>query len=138
MFASSRSLIRYYAELEPKATQVTIMEMLKLAEDGDASAMKALTRQARFIAEGLRIITTALSPEVIFLTGGLTSSWMRFGPIIAKELSTGMLAGDPPRLAVTSDVELARLRGAAARVLQRHSGYHRGGDGGRKSRKRKS
>jgi hypothetical protein len=30
-----------------------------------------------------------------------------------------------PRLMVTTDAELARLRGAAALVLQRHSGYHR-------------
>jgi hypothetical protein len=36
-----------------------------------------------------------------------------------------MLAGTPPRLFSATDGELARLRGAAALVLQRHSGYHR-------------
>jgi hypothetical protein len=36
-----------------------------------------------------------------------------------------MLSGTPPRIIVTSDVELARLRGAAALVLQRHAGYSR-------------
>ena len=125
MFASSRAAINYFSELAPKAARPTIMELLNLAEDGDASALKALTRQAKFLGEGLRTITTALSPEVIFLTGGLTSSWSRFGPIVEKELAAGMLFGQPPRLAVTSDVELARLRGAAALVLQRHSGSTR-------------
>jgi hypothetical protein len=38
-----------------------------------------------------------------------------------------MLAGTPPRLFSATDGELARLRGAAALVLQRHSGYHRSG-----------
>jgi hypothetical protein len=52
-----------------------------------------------------------------------------------------MLAGEAPRIAVTSDVELARLRGAAALVLQRHSGYNRSQPGpadGKSIRKRKN
>jgi hypothetical protein len=36
-----------------------------------------------------------------------------------------MLAGDAPQLGITNDGEFARLRGAAAVVLQRHSGYQR-------------
>jgi hypothetical protein len=35
-----------------------------------------------------------------------------------------MLAGAAPDLGITKDGELSRLRGAAAVVLQRHSGYH--------------
>jgi hypothetical protein len=34
-----------------------------------------------------------------------------------------MLSGTAPRLTITSDGELSRLRGAAAVVLQRHSGH---------------
>jgi hypothetical protein len=36
-----------------------------------------------------------------------------------------MLAGAAPVLDITKDGELSRLRGAAAVVLQRHSGYHK-------------
>ena len=130
VYASSRAAIGYYTELQPDAIKPTIMELLNLAEDGDTSAIEALSRQAHFLAQGLRIISTVLSPELIMLTGGLTASWERFGPLIERELAANMLAGTPTRLAVTSDVELARLRGAAALVLQRHSGYSssRGGD----------
>ena len=41
------------------------------------------------------------------------------------ELKRQMLAGPPPRVMTTLNPEFARLRGAAALVLQRHSGYHR-------------
>jgi len=45
--------------------------------------------------------------------------------VIQAELEATMLAGHAPRLEITNDGELARLRGAAAVVLQRHSGYQR-------------
>ena len=96
-----------------------------MAEDGDAEAIQALNRQAMYLGKGLLIITAALAPDVILLTGGLTSSWARFGPMVEAELAGNMLAGQPPRITVTSDAELARLRGAAVLVLQRHSGYNR-------------
>jgi predicted NBD/HSP70 family sugar kinase len=125
MYASSRAALRFYAELAPKTPALTIRELLNRAEDGDLKAIEALSRQAMFLGQGLRLITTVLSPELILLTGDLTISWTRFGPIVEAELNGRMLAGVPPRLMVTVDAELARLRGAAALVLQRHSGYHR-------------
>ncbi|WP_213806405.1 ROK family protein [Granulicella sp. dw_53] len=141
VYASSSAAIGYYAELCPKSPRPSIMELLNLAEDGDSDAIQALNRQASYIGQGLRIITSALSPEVILLTGGLTSSWERFGPLVEAELAGHVLAGDPPRITVTSDVELARLRGAAALVLQRHSGYSRSqpqSANGKSIRKRKN
>ncbi len=125
VYASSRAAVNYYAELRPNSPKPTILELLNLAEDNDADAIAALSRQASYLGKGLRMVVTALSPEVILLTGGLTSSWARFGPIVKAELAEGMLAIDAPRIEVTTDVELARLRGAAVLVLQRHSGYHR-------------
>jgi predicted NBD/HSP70 family sugar kinase len=125
MYASSRAALRFYAELAPKTPALTIRELLNRAEDEDAKAIEALSRQAMFLGQGLRLIATALSPELILLTGDLTISWARFGPIVEAELNGQMLAGVSPRLMVTTDAELARLRGAAALVLQRHSGYHR-------------
>lgn len=118
-FASTRAAIRYYCERRPKLPTPTSLELLKLAEDGDKDAVAALTRQAKYLGQGLRTIVTALAPEVILLNGGLTSSWARFGPTVQAEL------GLPQRIEVTSDAELSRLRGAAAIVLQRHSGYSR-------------
>ena len=83
-------------------------------------ANEALRRQATYLGMGLGIITSALSPEVILLTGGLTSSWARFGEQVESELARQMLAGSPPPIVVTNNLELARLRGAAALALQHH------------------
>jgi predicted NBD/HSP70 family sugar kinase len=123
VFASSTAALRYYAELAPKTT-LNIHELLRLTEEGDATAIAAVTRQATHLGRGLRLVTAALSPEVVLITGDLTTSWARFGPIIQKEMAGTMLAGAPPNLGITKDGELSRLRGAAAVVLQRHSGYH--------------
>jgi predicted NBD/HSP70 family sugar kinase len=125
VFASSRAAIRYYCELEPEKTEPDIQELLNLAEEGDAHALEAITRQARHLGRGLRLITATLSPELILLAGDITASWARFGGVIEEELTRTMLALTPPRLVVTNESELARLRGAAAIVLQRHSGYRR-------------
>ncbi len=123
VFASSTAALRYYAELSPKSRPVTVHELLQLTEEGDPAAIEAVSRQATHIGRGLRLITAALAPEVILITGDLTTSWSRFGPIIQHELNNTMLAGSAPLLGITKDGELSRLRGAAAVVLQRHSGY---------------
>jgi len=124
VFASSTAALRYYDELAPKGHVNNIHDLLRLTEEGDPTAITAVTRQATHLGRGLRLVTAALAPEVVLITGDLTTSWARFGPIIQKEMEGTMLAGMPPALGITKDGELSRLRGAAAIVLQRHSGYH--------------
>jgi predicted NBD/HSP70 family sugar kinase len=123
VFASSTAALRYYAK-GGDATPLTIQQLMQLTEEGDKRAIAAVSLQAKHIGRGLRLITAALAPEMILITGDLTSGWGRFGPIIEKQLHDTMLAGAPPRLTLSTDVELSRLRGAAATALQRHSGYH--------------
>lgn len=125
VFASSNAALRYYSEICPKAKPVNIGDLLRMSEEGDAAAIAAVSRQAVQVGRGLRLVTSALAPEVILIAGDITTSWARFGPIIQAELENNILAGAPPRLGTTNDGELSRLRGAAAVVLQRHSGYHR-------------
>jgi predicted NBD/HSP70 family sugar kinase len=124
VFASSTAALRYYAELAPKSRALNIHDLLRLTEEGDATAIAAVTQQATHLGRGLRLVTAALAPEVVLITGDLTTSWARFGPIIQEEMEGTMLAGAAPQLGITKDGELSRLRGAAAVVLQRHSGYH--------------
>lgn len=126
MFASTRAAVRYYNEAKGSADPgMTGTRLLNLAVDDDPAAVEALSRQAENLGRGLHAVTAALSPEVILFTGELTSAWQRFGPIVEAELKRQMLAGPPPRVMTTLNPEFARLRGAAALVLQRHSGYHR-------------
>ena len=125
VFASSNAALRYYREANPKAPSIGIHEMLRLADEGDAAAMAAITKQATHIGRGLRVVTAALSPEIILIAGDITTLWPKIGTVIQQEMEQTMLAGKAPELGITKDGELARLRGAAAVVLQRHSGYHK-------------
>jgi len=124
-FASSRAALRIYQELAPKAPSSNIQELLRMAEEGDAAAEKAVFRQAKALGQGLRLITAALSPELILITGEITSCWKKFGPTVEKELQDAMLVKPAPRLAIAGDGYLARLSGASAMLLQRHASYHR-------------
>jgi predicted NBD/HSP70 family sugar kinase len=123
--ASSDAALRVYRELGGDPQVDSIQRLLGLIEEEDPKAIAAVETQARHLGRGLRLITAALSPELILVTGALTTYWARFGPIVYEELAAGVLAGSPPRLEVTTEGETARLRGAAAIVLQRHSGYDR-------------
>ncbi len=123
VFASSKAALRYYSDLTCGQSALTFQELLRLAERGDTSAVEALRRQAQQIGRGLRLVTAALSPEMILISGDLTSVWSQVGPVIQAEMERTLLAGTPPLLSITQDGELSRLRGAAAVVLQRHSGY---------------
>jgi predicted NBD/HSP70 family sugar kinase len=122
-FASSDAALRFYNEHSSGANVRDIQDLMYRMEDGDEAAREALEKQARNLGRGLRLITAALSPEVILVTGALTTCWDRFGPIVQEQLEAGILAGSAPRLEITKEGELARLRGAAAIALQRHSGY---------------
>jgi predicted NBD/HSP70 family sugar kinase len=125
MFASSRAAIRYYAELEPKAAKLSIGELVAFAMDGNASARKAIDRQAIAIGRGIRMLNAALSPDVILFAGDITNFWHMAQELITSESRGGLQTGFEPRLLSIGDGELARLRGAVAVVLQRHTGYYR-------------
>lgn len=127
VFASSRAALRYYAELAPGAERKTIVELVSLALDGDPAASAALERQATAIGQGLHILNAVLSPDLILFAGDITTFWDMSLEIIERECKAGVMAGEGPRLASIGDGEVARLRGAAAVVLQRHSGYYRAG-----------
>jgi predicted NBD/HSP70 family sugar kinase len=124
VYASSSAALRFYAEMAPASSPLSIQGLMQLAEEEDEHAVKAVAMQASYIGRGLRLITAALAPELILIAGDLAGSWHRFGGLVEEELSKNMLAGAPPMLTLTTDVELSRLRGAAVTALQRHSGYY--------------
>lgn len=126
-FASCRAALRYYQEIGNSKTtkSVTIEELVALAIDGDKDAIKALERQAIAIGRGLRIVTATLSPEVILFAGQISAFWDLVHEKIEQECFQRLLGGTPPQLISIGDGETARLRGAAAVLLQRHSGYYR-------------
>lgn len=125
VFASSRAALRYFGELAPEAGRKTIVELVTMAMDGDPAASEALERQAQAIGKGLHLLNAVLSPEVILLVSDITIFAKMYRGTLEREGRAGLMAGDGPEMIVLSDGEVARLRGAAAVVLQRHSGYYR-------------
>lgn len=125
MFASSRAALKAYRKLSHNSHIKDMQSLVRLVQDGDSLALKAAKVQAVALGRGLRLITAALSPERILITGEMTSCWDVLGPVVQKELEAGMLAGTAPQLTTAGDGYLARLSGSAALLLQRHSHYHR-------------
>lgn len=125
MFASSRAALRYLREELKSKGAPTFQELLNQEASGDKSARAALNRQAEWIGRGLRVVTAAFNPELILFAGDITLRWEAVGPIIQAELTKRVVGGAQPRIAVLSDGEAARLRGAAAVLLQRHISFKR-------------
>lgn len=125
MFASSRAALRYVQEVIKGKEISTIQELMNLEASGDKVARSALNRQAEWIGRGLRIVTACFNPELILFVGDITLRWDLVGPIIDAELTQRLVGGARPDIAVLSDGEAARLRGAAAVLLQRHINFRR-------------
>jgi predicted NBD/HSP70 family sugar kinase len=120
VFASCRAAVRYYRELQQKAPAVTYQGLLHLAGEGDPHASRALEMQAKQIGRGLGLFIAGLAPELILIAGEPTNAWHRLGPVIEQEAARFTVAGSPPRVLPAHESEIARLRGAAALVFQRH------------------
>ena len=125
MFASSRAALRYYAEESKDTGKIAINGLVALAVDGNKAARRALERQAVAIGRGLRMLNAVLAPEVVLFAGDITTFWQMSEATIRAESQGGLTTGSLPKLVSIGDGEMARLRGAAAVVLQRHTGYYR-------------
>lgn len=125
MFASSRAALRYLQEEMKGNGTPTFQELMNLEASGDKAARAALNRQAEWIGRGLRVVTAGFNPELILFVGDITLRWDAVGPIITNELKKRLVGGAQPRIAILSDGEAARLRGAAAVLLQRHKSFRR-------------
>lgn len=124
-FASSRAALKAYRKFSPNTNVKDMHDLLRLVQDRDPVALRAIKTQATALGRGLRLVTAAMSPERILITGEITSCWDVAGPVVQAELEAGILAGTAPQLMVAGDGYLARLSGGAALLMQRHSRYHR-------------
>ncbi len=129
VFASNRAALRYYFESGANAGAaggLNFLDLLRLADQGDARAAQALETMAHYLGRGMRMIVAGLDPEQIVVIGDLTRAWNRFGPVIQAEVQAQVLPGVvAPRLLPVHEDGMARLRGTVALVLQKHFGVNR-------------
>jgi predicted NBD/HSP70 family sugar kinase len=123
VFGSNRAAIRYYLESSAPSNGFGFPDLLRLADQGDARAIKALDTMAQYLGRGMRMIVAGLAPEKILIVGDLARSWSRFGPTIENEVRSQILPGGSfPELLPVYEGGQARLRGTIALVLQKHLG----------------
>lgn len=121
MFASCKAALRRYHESSRASRRIAYQDLLALAAEKNPHAVAALTEQARQIGHGLRLVIASLSPELVLIAGEVTAAWHLVAPVLRKELEAQWLGGTMPRIEPTFDSEAARLRGAAAILLQRRA-----------------
>lgn len=85
-----------------------------------AAAVLSLALAIGACTSAFRLVD-ALSPEIILIAGDVTSAWDKYAPVIQAELDRSTWKRSAPRLLPTHEGDVARLRGAAALLLQRHS-----------------
>lgn len=125
VFASSTAALRAYGRETPDAGEIAYEDLVQRAQAGDRAAQDAIAAQAVAIGRGLRMVAASLSPEVISFAGEITLAWPLIEKTLHNECARNLLGGDCPQLLSAGDGETAHLLGAAAVVLQRHSGYYR-------------
>ena len=122
MLASNSAALRYYFESRTQNGRLTFQDLLRLAEQGDVLAGRALNRMAEQLGRGARMIVGGLAPEAIIFIGEFTAAWDRFRPIIDAQIQAQTLSAAPTLLLAGRDGATARVRGTMVLVLQKHFG----------------
>ena len=130
VMASNTAAVRYYAEFsstrkgdvgtKSNMSPVPFSDLLRLVEQGDIKAGKALDQMAHYLGVGLAILVTGLAPDVLVVVGEVTRAWNRVGPIVEKAIHQRSFTHAPTRILATDQENLPRLRGAIALVAQKH------------------
>jgi predicted NBD/HSP70 family sugar kinase len=132
LLASNAAAVRYYAESAsvPKGAigsksdmaRVPFSDLLRLVQQGDVRACKAVDQMANYLGAGIAMLVTGLAPDVLIIVGEVTRVWSRVGLIVADAVKRRSFTHAVTRI-VPADSEIQwRLRGTVAMVLQKHFG----------------
>ena len=114
--ASNRAGLRYFQEISGSEPPKTFDALIKMAQDGDPSALAAIERMAHALGRGLNMITSALAPSEIVVVGEVTMAWYLFNPSVQAEMKQNPMA-HTPKVRPSLEGNTARLRSAVALVM---------------------
>ena len=130
VMASNSAAVRYYADFssarkgevgsKSNMSPVPFSDLLRLVEQGDLKACKALDQMAHHLGVGLSILVTGLAPDVLVVIGDVTRAWNRVGPIVAATIGQRSFTHAQSRITPTDPEAWPRLRGAIALIAQQH------------------
>jgi predicted NBD/HSP70 family sugar kinase len=128
--ASNSAAVRYYAEatsvpkgeIGSKSDMVTVpfTDILRLVEQGDPKACRALNRMAQHLGTGLAMLATGLAPDVLVVVGEGTRAWGKVEPIVTAAVRRRLSTRSSIRICAGNSELQPRLRGIIALVLQKH------------------
>ncbi len=124
--ASNRAALRYYNDAS-KTRAASFERVLDLVETGDAQALSALKKMCIALGRGLHMIVCALAPDEIVVVGELTRLWPQALPLIEEGLH-GFPVIAAPKIRVPHEPGRARLRGAAAIIINERCWMLHAGD----------
>jgi predicted NBD/HSP70 family sugar kinase len=132
MLASHAAAIGYYSqtstprkgEVGSKSDMATVAfgDLLRLMEQGDARACKALNQMAHYLGVGIAMLVTGLAPDALVVIGEVTRAWDKLGSIVTDAVRQRSFTHAATRILATNPDAQPRLRGAIALVLQKHFG----------------
>ena len=109
------------AEQRRSAPSITFDQLMTLAEQGDDTAVGALSPDGDHLGRGIAMLVTGLAPGLILVVGEVTRAWNLVGPAIEKSAAE-RVRGVLPRIVPAGDGAEARLRGTVALVLRKQFG----------------
>jgi len=128
--ASNAAAVRYYTALasvrksdagsQNDMAELPFGDILRLAEQNDARAGKALSQMAHYLGAGIAMLVTGLAPDVVVVVGEVTRVWDKIGPIVAETVKRRSFTHAVIRILPTDPQAQPRLRGAMALILQKH------------------
>jgi predicted NBD/HSP70 family sugar kinase len=132
MLASNSAAVRYYAELsrvrkgeigsKSDMARVPFSDLLRLVEQGDAAACKALDKMARHLGNGIAMLVTGLAPDMLVVVGEVTRAWDRVGPLVHTSVKNSSFTRASTKILAADPEEQLRLCGTVALVLQKYFG----------------
>jgi predicted NBD/HSP70 family sugar kinase len=132
MLASNAAAVRYYAESasvrkgeigsKSDMAKVPFGDILRLVEQGDLKACKALNQMAHHLGVGIAMLVTGLAPDILIVVGEVTRAWDRVGSVVAEAVKRRSFTHAVTRILPADPEAQPRLRGTIALVLQKHFG----------------
>ena len=128
VYASNSAALEAYAggrtsgrRASAKSVGLTFDQLLTLAQQGDAEAIRALDRMGTYLGKGIAMLATGLAPGLVLVVGEATRAWNIVGPA-AEKSAAARAPGVMPRIVPAGDGAEARLRGTVALVLRKQFG----------------
>jgi len=130
--ASNFAAVRYYAESnthrkgevgsKSDMARITFDDLMRLFEQGDPKAQRALNQMAQHLGAGLAMLISGLAPDVLVVVGEVTRVWEKVGPAVELAVKSRAYTHATTRILATDPELQPRLKGTIALVLQQHFG----------------